>query len=264
MTTDTIPIHDGQLHVVQSGSGTPLVLVHGFPLDHTMWQKQIDGLADRFRVIMPDLRGFGKSSITAGLVTMPRMADDLAEMLTALQVTQPIVFCGLSMGGYVGWQFALRYPERLARLIQCDTRAAGDSVEAAAGRIKLADRVQKEGPSFVAETMLPKLFAPATIESKSPVVEATRQVILRTDPKGIAAASRGMAQRSDVTSQLSKLALPTLLIGGQHDAISPPAEMQGIAAAMPQARFVEIAAAGHMTPLERPAAVNAAIREFCG
>ncbi len=263
MTSDTLPVYDGQIHVVQAGSGTPLLLVHGFPLDHTMWQGQLGGLADHFRVIAPDLRGFGKSSVTGGLVTMQRMADDLAEMLTAMKITEPVVFCGLSMGGYVGWQFALRYRERLARLIQCDTRAVGDSAETAANRVGLATRVQKEGPGFVAETMLPKLFAPATIEAKSPVVEATREVILRTDPKGIAAASRGMSQRPDVTALLPKFDVPSLLTGGQHDAISPPAEMKGIAEAMPQAKFLEIAGAGHMAPLEKPDEVNRAIREFC-
>jgi 3-oxoadipate enol-lactonase len=262
MNASTIPVHEGRLHVVQAGSGPPLLLVHGFPLDHTMWQGQIEGLADRFRIIAPDLRGFGQSSVTAGLVTMQRMADDLAKVLDSLQVNEPVVFCGLSMGGYVAWQFALRYRERLARLIQCDTRAIADSAEAAANRVGLANRVLKEGPGFVAETMLPKLFAPATIEAQSPVVQATREVILRTDPKGIAAASRGMSQRPDVTPQLSKFDMPALLLCGQHDAISPPAEMQGIAATMPQARFVEIAGAGHMSPLEKPAEVNAAIREF--
>jgi pimeloyl-ACP methyl ester carboxylesterase len=260
--TNDIPVRDGQLHVVQTGQGTPLVLVHGFPLDHSMWQGQVDGLADRFHVIAPDLRGFGQSGVTAGLVTMQRLADDLAQLLDALQITEPVVFCGLSMGGYVGWQFALRHRPRLARLIQCDTRAIADSPEAAANRIALADRVQKEGTLFVAEAMMPKLFAPATNQANSPVVEATRQVMLRTSPQGIAAASRGMAQRPDVTALFPEFDLPALLICGQHDAISPPEEMRGIASAMPQAKFVEIAGAGHMAPLEKSAEVNAAIREF--
>jgi len=258
----TVKVHEIELHYVESGRGTPLVVVHGFPLDHTMWQGQLDALSDRFRVIAPDLRGFGQSGVTPGLVTMPRMADDLAQLLDGLSITEPIVLCGLSMGGYVAWQFGLRYRERLAKLILCDTKAVGDTPEAAANRIGLADRVQREGPGFIAETMLPKLFAPATIESKAPCVEATRQVILRTNPKGIAAASRGMAQRPDVTPWLSKFDMPALVLCGQHDVISTPAEMRGFAQQMPQARFVEVAGAGHMSPLERPAEVNAAIREL--
>ncbi len=259
-----VAVHENELHYVEAGQGTPLLLVHGFPLDHTMWQGQIDGLAGKYRVIAPDLRGFGQSGATQGLVTMQRMADDLAEMLTAINLNEPIVFCGLSMGGYVAWQFALRYRERLAKLIVCDTRAVADNAEAAAGRVALADRVRKEGPAFVAESMLPKLFAPATIAANAPCVEATRQAILRTNPHGIAAASRGMAQRPDVTGKLAELDLPVLVICGEHDAISGPVEMQEIAAALPQAKFVQIKDAGHMAPLEKPAEVNAAIRAFAG
>lgn len=255
-------VHDGQLHYVERGSGTPLVLVHGFPLDHSMWQGQLEGLSNRFQLLAPDLRGFGQSVVTPGLATMQLMADDLADLLDAAGIREPVAFCGLSMGGYVAWQFALRHRDRLAKLILCDTRAVGDSAETAANRIGLAARVLKEGPGFVAETMLPKLFAPATSAAGAPCVEATKQVILRSDPKGIAAASRGMAQRPDVTAQLSRIDVPALIICGEHDAISPPAEMRGIAEAMPQATYVEIAGAGHMAPLEKPAEVNAAIAEF--
>jgi pimeloyl-ACP methyl ester carboxylesterase len=259
-----VQVHDGQLHYLDAGRGTPLLLVHGFPLDHTMWQAQIDGLADRYRIIAPDLRGFGQSSVTQGLVTMQRMADDLAELLGGMQLSEQVVFCGLSMGGYVAWQFALRHRERLAKLILCDTRAVADNAEAAAGRIALADRVRKEGPAFVAESMLPKLFAPATIEAKAACVEQSRQVIFRTDPHGIAAASRGMAQRPDVTDKLAQFDVPALVLCGEHDVISQPSEMREIATQMPQAKFVEIAGAGHMAPLERPEEVNKAIRAFLG
>lgn len=255
-------VHEGELAFVDRGQGQPLVLVHGFPLDHTMWAGQIADLAGEYRVIAPDLRGFGQSTVTPGLATMQRMADDLHELLFSLKISQPVVLCGLSMGGYVAWQFALRYRPRLAKLILCDTRAVGDSPEAAAGRIAMADRVQREGPGFVAEAMLPKLFAPAALKAKAPFVEATRQVILRTDPKGIAAAQRGMAQRPDVSSKLGEIDVPTLVVCGQHDAISPPAEMRGFAEQMPNAKFVEIAGAGHMAPLERADEVNAAIRGF--
>jgi 3-oxoadipate enol-lactonase len=258
----SVKVHEIDLHYVERGRGPPLILVHGFPLDHTMWQGQLDALADRYRVIAPDLRGFGQSGVTPGLATMPRMADDLAQLLDRLVIAEPIVLCGLSMGGYVAWQFGLRYRERLAKLILCDTKAVGDTPETATNRIGLADRVQKEGPGFIAETMLPKLFAPATIEARAPCVEATRQVILRTDPKGIAAASRGMAQRPAVTPWLGKFDMPALVLCGQHDVISKPDEMRGFAGQMPSARYIEIAGAGHMAPLEKPTEVNAAIREF--
>jgi pimeloyl-ACP methyl ester carboxylesterase len=257
-----ISIGDVSLNVIDQGRGTPLLLVHGFPLDHTMWLKQIDDLASLCRVIAPDLRGFGASGVTTGSVTMEQMADDLAAMLDSLGVPGPIDFCGLSMGGYVAWQFALRHRQRLAKLVLCDTRAIADSPEAAAGRLKTAERVLAEGASVVAVSMLGKLFAPATAKEQPTIVEATRQVMLRTKPEGIAAALRGMAERPDVSGRLAEFDVPALVICGEHDAISPLAEMRGIAERLPRARFVEVKGAGHMAPLERPAEVNAALREF--
>jgi pimeloyl-ACP methyl ester carboxylesterase len=249
--------------VVERGSETPLLLFHGFPLDHSMWRGQLEGLADVCRVVAPDLRGFGQSSVTPGKVTMQEYADDMAALLDALGVTTPVVFCGLSMGGYVAWQFALRHRARLAKLILCDTRSSADSTEAAAGRKKTAERVLAEGPQVVAEAMLPKLFAPPAANAREKEwVTQTREVILRNPPEGIAAALLGMAERPDVTPELGKIDVPALVLCGQYDGISPPAEMREIAAKLPNARYVEIAKAGHMAPLEQPDDVNAAIREF--
>ena len=255
---------DFRLNYEERGSGPPLLLVHGFPLDHTMWRFQLEALSDRWRVIAPDLRGFGQSSVAPGTVTMAQFADDLAGLLSVLKIDRPVVFCGLSMGGYVAWQFALKHRSKLAKLILCDTRAISDSAEAAAGRLKTAEKVLAEGARVVADAMLPKLFAASTATRSPALVAATKEVILKTSPAGIAAALRGMAERPDVTSRLSELDLPVLVICGQHDAISPPAEMQGIAAKLPQGKYVEIAEAGHMAPLEQPAAVNRAIAEFLG
>jgi pimeloyl-ACP methyl ester carboxylesterase len=257
-----IKIGDIQLNVIERGNGVPLLLVHGYPLDHSMWRGQLDGLANSCRLIAPDLRGFGESSVTPGTVTMAQMADDLAGLLDALAIRDPIVFCGLSMGGYVAWQFALRHRARLNKLILCDTRAIADSKEVAAGRLKTAERVLVEGSSVAADALVPKLFAPGTYSKQPEIVDQTRQVVLRTSAAGIAAALRGMAERSDVTDRLGEIDVPALLMGGRHDGISPPDEMRGIAGRMRKARFVEIADAGHMAPLEQPGAVNAAIREF--
>jgi pimeloyl-ACP methyl ester carboxylesterase len=258
----TLQVGDARLNFVERGSGSPLLLVHGFPLDHTMWRGQLDALAARHRVIAPDLRGFGGSSVTPGTVSMAQMADDLAGLLAALEIAEPVIFCGLSMGGYVAWQFAQRHRDRLGKLILCDTRAIADTPEAAAGRLKTAEKVLAEGPQVVAEAMLPKLFSTETSAANPAVVAATKEVMLKTSPAGIAAALRGMAQRPDVTGQLGQLNVPALVLCGQHDAISPAGEMRGIAAAMPSAHYVEIERAGHMAPLEQPVAVNAAIEAF--
>jgi pimeloyl-ACP methyl ester carboxylesterase len=263
-TMPLVPVGDVSLNVLDQGRGSPVLLVHGFPLDHTMWQGQIGPLAEKFRVIAPDLRGFGQSSVTAGVATMQQMADDLAGLLDALGIKAPVALCGLSMGGYVAWQFALRHRQKLSRLIVCDTRSLADSTEAAAGRRKTAERVMAEGAKVVAEAMLPKLFAKSTAEEQPATVEQTKQVILRTSPAGIAAALLGMAERPDVSDRLSELDLPALVLCGQHDAISPPTEMRGIAERLPQAKFVAIAGAGHMAPLEQPAVVNKELLDFLG
>jgi pimeloyl-ACP methyl ester carboxylesterase len=239
-----------------------LLLVHGFPLDHSMWVAQLEFFASRCRVIAPDLRGFGASEVTRGTVTMAQFADDLAALLERLSVTEPVHYAGLSMGGYIGWEMWRRHGRRLASLILCDTRAADDTAEVARGRDLMATQVLHEGTRFVAEAMLPKLFSVATAEGQAELLERTRRVICETDPEGVAAAQRGMARRENFTGLLPQIKLPILVLCGQHDVISPPAEMRRIADALPAARFVEIPRAGHMAPLEQPAAVNEAIREF--
>ncbi len=257
-----------ELHCVDRGQGRPVLFVHGFPLDHTMWTAQIEALSSDYRVIAPDLRGFGRSLIrsTGGTpvvpFTMEQFADDLAALLDALEVREPAVYCGLSMGGYIALQFQRKYAERLRGLALCDTRSTADTAEAAAGRRTMAERVLKEGPAFVAETMLPRLVCETTRQERPGLVEELRRVIMANCPQGIAAAALGMAQRPDMTASLGGIRCPTLVVVGQEDTISPPAEMRGIAAAIPRARFVEIPAAGHMSPMENPAAVTAAIAEF--
>lgn len=263
-------VGDWNLELLDRGRGPVLLLVHGFPLDHSMWQPQIEEFARDHRVIAPDLRGFGGSRRRAdaddaadgGVWRMEDFADDLAGLLDALDVREPITFCGLSMGGYIAWQFWRRHRERVGRLILCDTRAAADAPEAAATRRATAVRVVAEGVGFLADSMNERLFARETRERSPQLVEATRRVMLATAPASVAAALRGMAERPDSTDLLSQIDVPTLVVCGRHDAISTAAEMRGIAAAIPGAKCVEVPDAGHMAPLENPAVVNAAMREF--
>lgn len=261
-----VAISTAELAYVDRGRGTPVLLVHGFPLDHSMWDAQIDVLADHCRVIAPDLRGFGQSSLRFGkpdqVILMEEYAEDLTELLGEIKVTEPVVLVGLSMGGYIAWQFLRKYGNLVRALVQLDTRAAADTEEARAGRIKMADNVQEWGSGRVAEMMGPKLFLPETFESKPHLVAAVRHVVEKTPPAAIAAAARGMAQRPDMTDLLPAISVPTLVICGEGDAISPPKEMQAIAAAIPNARYVEIPDAGHMTTMENPQAVNAALNSF--
>src|SRR5688572_14911720 len=258
----TLRVRDLEMAVVEEGSGLPLLLVHGFPLDHSMWKYQIAEFAQHCRVIAPDLRGFGGTTATLGIATMEQMADDLAALLDALGVQEQILFCGLSMGGYIGWQFARKYENRLKALVACDTRAIADTAEQAASRRELAGRVSREGPAPVAEAMLPKLFAGETQERRPDLVSATRDVIMRTRPEGIAAALYGLAERPDVTEMLPKIGVATLVIVGEHDAISSPDEMKGIAESIPNAAWVVVPNAGHLSPLENPDVFNESLAQY--
>jgi 3-oxoadipate enol-lactonase len=251
-----------ELALDDQGTGRPLVLIHGFPMDHSIWAQQVQSLATHYRVITPDLRGSGRSSITPGKVAVEQWADDLAAMLDALKITEPIVLGGLSMGGYVAFRFFQAHRSRLAGLILCDTKAVADTPQAAAGRLETAQRLEREGGQFLADTMLPRLLAPATLEGKPEVVDRLRQIILAGDPVGYAATSRGLAERPNFTPLLPKIDCPTLLIVGRQDAISTVAEMNAIARAIPGSRIIEIDNAGHVTPLEAPAEVTAAMEQF--
>lgn len=257
-----VAVNGVEFSLADVGQGPVVVFLHGFPLDHQMWQGQIDALSGRYRVIAPDLCGFGASGHREGTVGMDQMADDVANLLTALGVVEPVTLCGLSMGGYVAWQFWRRHARRLARLVLCDTRAAADNEETARGRELTARRILAEGAHLVVDPMLERLVCATTRQNQPDVVDALRRTMQAGNPHGLAAALRGMAVRPDVTAWLPEISLPTLVIAGAEDAISPAAEMRAFAAQMPAARFVEIAGAGHMAPLEQPAAVNQALAEF--
>ena len=250
------------LNVVDEGAGTVLLLIHGFPLDHSMWRPQIDDLSSDFRVIAPDLRGFGTSSTVEPSVSMQRLADDLANLLEALDIDDPVSLGGLSMGGYVAWEFWRRHPRRLKHLILCDTRAEADDHKTRQTRVATAKRVLREGSALLAKMMIPRLFATETLQTGAPAVDATRQVILRTHPATIAAALHGMANRRDASTWLPDIDIPTLLLCGASDVITPAREMQRLAAALPSSHYVTIPHAGHLAPLENPVAVNQEIRRF--
>lgn len=257
----TINIDGIRVQVSDHGHGHPILFVHGFPLNHTMWNAQIAAFSPAHRVIAPDLRGFGNSEITSGTVSMDCFADDLHALLDALDIAEPVTVCSLSMGGYIAWRFIRKYPQCLRALILCDTRAAADTPENAQNRLSLAGRILHDGPE-PATAMLPNLVSPRTAQDRPQIIDDLRSMILSTPPEGIAAALRGMAERPDSTELLPRIAVPVLLMAGTDDRITPPDEMRQLAELIPDAEFVEIPEAGHMAPMENPDAVNAAIKRF--
>jgi 3-oxoadipate enol-lactonase len=248
------------------GSGQPVVLVHGYPLNHRMWSSQIEALSPHCRVIAPDLRGFGESLLAEddaeSGVSMAQYAVDLAALLDAIGVTEPLILCGFSMGGYIMWQFLRAFPDRVKAFAPCDTRAIADTAEAHAGRLKTAAEVSEKGVEPVIEAMLPKLLSEHTCQTRPEVVAEITAMMRSCRPEAVAASLRGMAKRPDVSADLPAFTQPALVIVGADDTISSADEMRGIAERLPNARFVEIPNSGHMTTMENPAAVNAALVEF--
>jgi 3-oxoadipate enol-lactonase len=193
---------------------------------------------------------------------MAQHADDCVALLAALGVNGPVTVCALSMGGYIAWQLLRRHGARVGRLILCDTRAAADTPEAAANRVKMAEQVLREGSRVAALLMLPKLLAERTQRERPALVEQLRQTMLNTAPDGVAASQRGMAERPDAQPWLSAIRVPTLLVVGAEDQISTVDEMTRMAAAIPAAELFVVPGVGHMAPLEAPDAVNARLATF--
>jgi pimeloyl-ACP methyl ester carboxylesterase len=253
----------GLIRYFDSGQGFPLLLVHGFPLDHSMWQHQLEPLSKSFRLIVPDLPGFGQSLRTQPIVSVKIFADELVELLDFLKLKQ-VNFCGLSMGGYIGWQFWRYYPERLNRLIACNTRAAADSELVARTRRIGAEEVRSKGVSKLADGMTGRLFATENLSRLTAEVQSIRESMLRANPETVAQSLEAMASRDDATNWLSQIDKPTLFVAGVADVITPSNEIRENANLVPGAALVELSQAGHLSPLENPVAFNQAIETFLG
>lgn len=249
------------LHRVCEKANAPtIVFVHGFPLDHTMWLGQLP-LVDQASLVMPDLFGFGGSDPAAEELSMKTMANDVAELLNQLDIAR-VIFCGLSMGGYIGWEFVANHEAMLEGLICCNTRATADDEMTARARRVAAAQVLKAGAEPVAEAMRSKLFSAATIEKQPQLIDSVAETICATAPETIAAAQIAMSQRVDFSNQLPSINVPALVIAGTDDSITPSNEMQAMSMEIPDATFVELADAGHLSPAERPDAFNRALMHW--
>lgn len=238
--------------------GVPVLFVHGYPLDRTLWRAQLEGITGH-RLLAPDLRGFGASPLAGGGTTMTRHADDLAALLDALGIDR-VVLAGLSMGGYVAFEFLRRHRDRVRGLVLMDTKAEADDEAGRAGRDAAIVKVAEEGAGAIAAGMAEKLFADGT----PPVVrEALARQMAGTSVAGIMAALVAMRDRADSTALLPTLTgLPTLVIVGAEDQLTPPAAAERMVAALPDAQLVVVEGAGHVPPVERPATVNEALQSF--
>ena len=258
---NAIQLSDGRAisflhHVCEKEDAPTIVFVHGFPLDHSMWLGQLP-LKEHASLLIPDLPGFGKSDPVAEF-SMRGLADDLAEFLTALGVSK-VVFCGLSMGGYVGWEFAKNYDDMLDGLICCNTRATADDELTARAREIAASQVLKDGTEPLALAMKEKLFSSYSKSENAQLVESVAGIIRVTEPETVAAAQRAMAARSDFSKQLSAIDVRTLVVAGAEDVITPSDGMRDLSFVLKESTFVEIFEAGHLSPAEQPDVFNNAV-----
>jgi 3-oxoadipate enol-lactonase len=244
-----------------TGVGRPIVLIHGYPFNRSLWNEQIEALSGSYRVIAPDLRGFGESDSSDGPSTMNRMAQDVAALLDHLEIPR-VTIGSLSMGGYVALAFYKQFASRVRALILADTRATPDSEEAKQTRAQQAEKALTEGMAGIADAMLPKLLTPETVSKRPEIVKRVRDMMLKTKPEGAAAALRGMAERDDQTSLLSKITVPTLILVGAEDAITPVADSEKMNQAVAGSRLVVLENAGHVSNLERTEEFNEALLDF--
>jgi 3-oxoadipate enol-lactonase len=254
------------------GEGVPLLLLHAFPLSRRMWQPQLAGLADSCRLLAPDLPGFGDSPPSGGAASAGRMEDMAAAAVARLDEAgvAAAVVCGLSMGGYVALALYETFRERVRGLVLADTRAAADDEAGRGRRLESARAVESGGSpalAALASSLVPRLIAPRTRTARPEVVAWLHREIATAPPAAVAAAQRGMAERPDRTQLLPRIAVPTLVVVGEEDEITPPADSIVLRDRIPGARLVTVAGAGHLSSLEQPEAWNAALRGFlrdCG
>ena len=256
-----LKIDDIQMAYTDAGVGRPIVLIHGYPFNRTLWNEQVAALSNSYRVIVPDLRGFGESDASNGPATMNRMAQDVAQLMDHLEITRAVVG-GLSMGGYVALAFYKLFPSRVRALILADTRAQADTEEAKQTRAQQAEKALSEGMAGIADAMLPKLLTPETVSKRPEIVKRVRDMMLKTSPEGAASALLGMAERDDQTELLSRITTKTLILVGAEDAITPVADSEKMHAAIAGSRLVVLENAGHVSNLERTGEFNEALMDF--
>lgn len=249
-----------ELSFTDVGRGRPLLFVHAFPLSRALWRAQIAALTATQRVIAPDLRGFGATPPAAAANGLTDYADDLLALLDRLALNQ-VTLVGLSMGGYIAFELLRRAPHRITGLLLADTRAAADSDAVRAARAVNAGLALSAGSAALADTLLPGLVAPQT----SPGLLAELHAVAAANPpQGLATALQAMAARRDNSDLLPTINVPTTVLVGEHDGLTPPAEARRMAEAIPGAQFIQIAGAGHLSAIEAPQSFNAALFALLG
>ncbi len=255
-----------EIAYTESGKGVPLVLLHAYPMHSSMWAAQRDGLAGHCRVITPDQRGFGESVPWPDTAEpdLDLIVDDVRDLLDRLELPR-VVLGGLSMGGYVTLAFWRRHPDRVAGMLLADTKATADVSAAAADRRRIADAVEEAGNTdMVATGTVPNLLGSTTRWQRPEVYERVADVARAQSPHAVAWAQRAMAARPDSVDLLPTVTVPSLVVVGEEDTLTPPSDAAVLADRIPGAQLWRIPAAGHLTALEAPDRFNTAVRSLLG
>jgi 3-oxoadipate enol-lactonase len=252
-----------ELYYVDAGepSAEPIVLIHGFPFSHEMWQPQMQILRNSFRVIAYDVRGLGNSAVGDGQYSLELFVDDLIALLDHLNL-QKAIWCGLSMGGYIALRAVERNPERCRALVLCDTTSNADSNEAKVRRTAGMLSVKRGGTKAYAEGIVKALFAPQAFSRRPAAVETIRRMVEANSPVGISGALLAMAGRTDTTASLAEISVPTLILVGELDQITPPALARQMHDLIPNSHLHVIPDAAHLSNLENPEEFNRRLLDF--
>ena len=252
---------DAEIAYEVLGNGPPLVLLHPFPAHHGLWLPAAQSLISRYRVVLPDLRGHGDSEIGDGPATMEKHASDLARVLDDAGVGRAI-FCGVSIGGYILFEFWRRYRGRVAALGLCCTRAQADTGEARNTRLKNADLVLERGTEWFVDLMAPKLLGKSTQEARPDLVADARRMMLQMSPQDIAQVQQGMAARPDSVTTLKTINVPALVVLGEEDTLIPLSDGELMRQHIANSHLAVIPKAGHFAVWEQPETVGKLIRQF--
>lgn len=257
-----VTVDDATIDVATDGKGEAIVLIHGFPMTRDIWDSQAEKLAQHKLVIRPDLRGMGRSSVSDGPYLMEALAADIAAVLDAQGIDRAAIV-GHSLGGYVAMAFCRMFSERVDRLALVCSRLAADSAQTAQNREELADRVERENRiDVVVDAYVPRLFAPATLESRSEVVLRAREIAATNTPRGAAAMLRGMAQRVESYDIAEDLEMPVLIVAGAADQVNDLAEAEAMRRAFPHATLQVLGRSGHLPMLEQPVELTEHLLHF--
>lgn len=252
---------DAEIAYEGQGSGPPVVLLHPFPVNHEFWNPAAKHLQQRYRLIMPDLRGHGQSDAGDGPATMEKHALDLNRILNQEQVGRaPLV--GVSIGGYILFEFWRRFPGRIAALILCNTKAQADGSEARNNRLQAANDVLERGTEPFFAGMISKVLAETTQRTRPDLVESALQMMREMSAEDVAAVQRGMAERPDSLETLKTINVPTLLITGDEDQFTGVPEAELMKRYITRSEMKVISKAGHYSPWERPEEAGAIMRQF--